>query len=49
VHWHLVPLPPGVPFDQQQLVALGSECVLDIDAAEMADLAARIRAEIDAL
>jgi diadenosine tetraphosphate (Ap4A) HIT family hydrolase len=47
VHWHLVPLPPGVPFDRQQLIALGSDCVLDIDAAEMADLAARIRAEID--
>lgn len=25
VHWHLVPLPPGVPYEEQQLVALDWE------------------------
>jgi diadenosine tetraphosphate (Ap4A) HIT family hydrolase len=47
VHWHLVPLPPDVPFDQQQLSALQREYVLDLDAAEMADLAARIRSQLE--
>lgn len=45
VHWHLAPLPPGVPFDRQQLAALMFEHggILDIPAADMAALAARIR------
>ena len=25
VHWHLVPLPPGVPYEQQQVTALAPE------------------------
>jgi diadenosine tetraphosphate (Ap4A) HIT family hydrolase/pimeloyl-ACP methyl ester carboxylesterase len=47
VHWHVAPLPPGVPLEEQQLAALGMDCVLDLDDAEMADLAERIRSEID--
>ena len=32
VHWHIAPLPPGVPFDQQQLRALlADRGVLDVD------------------
>jgi diadenosine tetraphosphate (Ap4A) HIT family hydrolase len=47
VHWHLAPLPPGVPFEQQQLAALDwSDGVLDVGAEEQAELAARIRAAI---
>lgn len=46
VHWHLAPLPPGVPFDQQQLAALDSNVCLDLSNEEMADLAARIRGAI---
>lgn len=46
VHWHLAPLPPGVPFDRQQLAALDSNLCLDLSNQEMADLAARIRAAI---
>jgi ATP adenylyltransferase len=47
VHWHVAPLPPGVPFDQQQLAALDSKRVLDLGDDEMAELAARIRQAIN--
>jgi diadenosine tetraphosphate (Ap4A) HIT family hydrolase len=47
VHWHVVPLPPGVPFDEQQLAALDSNRVLDLDDDEMAELAGSIRQAID--
>ena len=44
VHWHVAPLPPGVPFKEQQLEALRSENgTLDIPEHEMAELARRIR------
>jgi diadenosine tetraphosphate (Ap4A) HIT family hydrolase len=46
VHWHLAPLPAGIPFDGQQLAALGRVDVLDLRDAELADLAARLRAEL---
>jgi diadenosine tetraphosphate (Ap4A) HIT family hydrolase len=44
VHWHLAPLPPGVPFEQQQFAALSSDTRLIFDDSQMADLATRIRA-----
>jgi diadenosine tetraphosphate (Ap4A) HIT family hydrolase len=44
VHWHIAPLPRGVPFKEQQLAALSIEHgMLDIPDHEMADLAGRIR------
>ena len=43
VHWHLAPLPPGVPFAGQQLAALDTEFVLDPSEDELAGLAARLR------
>ena len=44
VHWHVAPLPSGVPFKQQQLAALSMENgFLDISDEEMAELAQRIR------
>jgi diadenosine tetraphosphate (Ap4A) HIT family hydrolase len=46
VHWHLAPLPPGVPFEEQPLVALGRSDVLDLTEAEFGELAARVRAEL---
>lgn len=46
VHWHIAPLPPGVPFDQQQLAALNSNRVLDLSDGEMVDLATQLRHEI---
>ena len=47
VHWHVAPLPRGVPFEEQQLEALSWERgVLDLSDAEMAALAERIRGEL---
>lgn len=43
VHWHLAPLPPGVPFAEQQLAALHTDLVLDLSDDELGDLAARLR------
>ncbi len=49
VHWHLVPLPPGVPYEEQQLEALHmAHGVLQLSDDEMADLAGRIRSAMDA-
>jgi len=43
LHWHLAPLPPGVPYHQQQFHALMAENgVLAVDEAGQAALAARI-------
>jgi hypothetical protein len=46
VHWHLAPLPPGVPFEQQQLAALDTDLGLDLGEAELEELAGRIRAAL---
>jgi diadenosine tetraphosphate (Ap4A) HIT family hydrolase len=47
VHWHIAPLPYGVPFRQQQLEALMVERgILDLSEQEMADLARRIRSNL---
>lgn len=44
VHWHIAPLPPGVPYEQQQFEALSLERgVLDVPYGEMAELATRLR------
>ncbi len=44
VHWHVAPLPPGVPYERQQFHALMAENgVLDVTDAEQAALAAEIR------
>ena len=44
VHWHIAPLPYGVPFKKQQLEALRSDNgILNLPDREMADLAIRIR------
>jgi diadenosine tetraphosphate (Ap4A) HIT family hydrolase len=47
VHWHIAPLPPGVPFDEQKLAALDSNRVLDLGEDEMSQLATRLRLEIE--
>jgi diadenosine tetraphosphate (Ap4A) HIT family hydrolase len=46
VHWHLAPLPPGVPFEKQQLAALNTDDCLDLGESEFEDLAARLRAAL---
>jgi diadenosine tetraphosphate (Ap4A) HIT family hydrolase len=44
VHWHIAPLPPGVPYVKQQTEALRLERgILELSAEEMMDLAHRIR------
>ncbi len=48
VHWHIAPLPPGVPFLEQQLEALRVEDrILDFSEVEMSSLAAQIRAAME--
>jgi ATP adenylyltransferase len=48
VHWHIAPLPYGVPFKNQQLDALGAENgVLDISDHEMEKLAGLIRQNME--
>jgi hypothetical protein len=45
VHWHLAPLPSGVPYEDQQLAAMMLENgYLDLPPDELGDLPARIRA-----
>lgn len=47
LHWHLAPLPPGVPYEQQQLRALSLEHgVLNVDDAYQAELARTIRSHL---
>jgi diadenosine tetraphosphate (Ap4A) HIT family hydrolase len=44
VHWHIAPLPHGIPFKEQQLEALRSnDGILDLSDREMTELAVRIR------
>jgi len=47
VHWHVVPLPPGVPYEEQQGAwASWSRGVLKIPEEEMASLAKRLGARM---
>lgn len=44
VHWHLAPLPPGVPYQDQQLAAVSMRRgILPISAEEQTELAQQIR------
>ena len=48
VHWHIAPLPFGVPFKDQQMEALKIENgILDIPDDEMEKLAKRIQENMD--
>lgn len=47
VHWHIAPLPPGVPYAEQQLAALAmSRGILSIPADDLTRLAREIREEL---
>jgi diadenosine tetraphosphate (Ap4A) HIT family hydrolase len=49
VHWHVAPLPPGVPYERQQFHALMAENgVLEVMPEQQAALAARIRSALQA-
>lgn len=44
VHWHVAPLPPGVPYERQQFHAVMAENgILELARDEQADLGARVR------
>jgi len=44
VHWHLAPLPPGIPFEDQQFAALDmTRGLLNIGDDDMRELADRLR------
>lgn len=43
VHWHLAPLPPGVPYEDQQIAVFeASRGHLDLPDADVADLTRRL-------
>lgn len=42
VHWHIAPLPPGVPFHEQQFAAVDKPDYLKIPRAELQELARKI-------
>jgi diadenosine tetraphosphate (Ap4A) HIT family hydrolase len=47
LHWHVAPLPPGVPYEEQQFYALMAENgVLDVTPAQQDDVATAIRREL---
>jgi diadenosine tetraphosphate (Ap4A) HIT family hydrolase len=47
LHWHIAPLPPGVPYHQQQCYALMAENgVLQVDDDSQAGLAEAIRSHL---
>jgi histidine triad (HIT) family protein/ATP adenylyltransferase len=47
VHWHVAPLPPGVPYHRQQFHAVMAENgVLEVTQEEQAALAVRIRSAL---
>ncbi|MCU1429214.1 MAG: hypothetical protein JWL83_3214 [Actinomycetia bacterium] len=48
VHWHVAPLPPGVPYREQQYAALMHENgYLDLSRQEQSSLASRITGLLD--
>lgn len=48
VHWHVVPLPKGTPYEQQQGAAVGWQAgVLKIPEADMVAMADRLRKRIE--
>jgi len=50
VHWHIAPLPPGVPYEEQQLEALRfGKGILKLSNKEMASLARQIREAMERL
>jgi diadenosine tetraphosphate (Ap4A) HIT family hydrolase len=50
LHWHLAPLPPGVPYEEQQFHAVMAENgVLDVDDVSQAALARDIRRSVEEL
>jgi len=50
VHWHVAPLPPGVPYERQQFHSVMVENgILDVTREEQGALAGRVRSALRAL
>ncbi len=49
VHWHIAPLPPGVPYREQQLAIYRLDRRLKLPEADRAALAERLRQRIESL
>jgi diadenosine tetraphosphate (Ap4A) HIT family hydrolase len=50
VHWHIAPLPPGVPYEKQQLYAVSSrDGIFKMEDDEWVELTIRIRHRIGLL
>jgi diadenosine tetraphosphate (Ap4A) HIT family hydrolase len=50
VHWHVAPLPPGVPYQEQQFAAFSwDRGILALPDDDLADLARRIGTRIEQL
>jgi ATP adenylyltransferase len=47
VHWHVAPLPPGVPYQEQQFAAFSWDRGVLALPDDMADLARRIGARVE--
>jgi diadenosine tetraphosphate (Ap4A) HIT family hydrolase len=48
VHWHVAPLPEGIPFDEQQFAAPDRPAVLAVSDADQKRLAAKLREAVTA-
>ena len=47
VHWHVAPLPPGVPYEQQELSALVKDNgILSISEADQSEVARMIASHL---
>ena len=46
VHWHIAPLPPGVPFELQQFHALNADGYFQLSDTETAELSQELRARL---
>lgn len=50
MHWHVAPLPPGVPYERQQFHAVMAENgIHDVTQEEQGALAGRVRSVLRAL
>jgi diadenosine tetraphosphate (Ap4A) HIT family hydrolase len=50
IHWHIVPCPPEIPFEEQQLALLDAEerGILQLEHEEAEELATRLRSQLPA-
>jgi diadenosine tetraphosphate (Ap4A) HIT family hydrolase len=46
VHWHVAPLPPGVPFERQQFHALTADGYVELSDTETTVLSQELRARL---